>query len=264
MNAKAIIPRVSLVGAGPGDPDLITLKAIKTIQRADVILYDALINDDILDYSSKNCEKIFVGKRAGRHSLPQEEINQLLVEYAFTMGHVVRLKGGDPFIFGRGHEELAYVESFGIPVDIVPGISSAIAVPELCKIPLTSRGLSESFWVVTGTTKNGQVSDDLYHAARSSATVVILMGMNKLQEITKIFAREGKEDKPVAIVQNGSLPRQKVGVGTVSNIAEVVKEKKLSSPAIIIIGDVVKALSEKVIIDKTQESWTETLSSQYF
>ncbi len=264
MKRETIIPKVSLVGAGPGDPDLLTLKAVKVLQTADVVLYDALINDEILKLCPESATKVYVGKRAGRHSLPQQEINQLMVQHAFTSGHVVRLKGGDPFIFGRGYEEMLHIESFGIEVQVVPGISSAIAVPELCRVPLTARGLSESFWVVTGTTRCGVVSDDIQHAARSNATVVILMGMHKLTEIMKIFAQHGKEDTPVAIVQNGSLPQQKIGVGTVSNIVDTVAQQKLGSPAIIIVGAVAGTIAEHVLVQNTQLPWKETHSSRYF
>ena len=154
-------PYLTLVGAGPGDPELFTLKGVKALSTADVVLYDALVNKDLLDYAPAKAQKVFVGKRAGKHSLKQEEINELIVEYAFNYGHVVRLKGGDPFVFGRGHEEIAYAAAFGIDSSVVPGISSSIAVPEMQKIPVTARGYSESFWVVTGTTKEGELSKDI-------------------------------------------------------------------------------------------------------
>ncbi|MFQ5446588.1 MAG: uroporphyrinogen-III C-methyltransferase, partial [Saprospiraceae bacterium] len=164
-------PRISLVGAGPGDPELITLKGLKALQCADVVLYDALANGELLGEAPPESLKIFVGKRAGRHTLRQEEINLLLVQSALKHGHVVRLKGGDPFVFGRGHEELTFAQAFDIPVTVVPGISSALAVPALQNVPLTTRGVSQSFWVLTGTTQTGQLSDDLRLAAQSSATL---------------------------------------------------------------------------------------------
>ena len=233
-------PRLTVVGAGPGDVDLITLKAIKAIKSADVILYDALINEELLDYASVDTECIFVGKRKGCYAFQQEQINELIVFKAKEKGHVVRLKGGDPFVFGRGAEEIDYVRPFGLETYVVPGISSASAVPAYQGIPLTKRGASESFWVITGTTKKHQLSSDVVLAAKSTATVVILMGMHKLSEIVKVFSKENKQDTGVAIIQNGTRPNENVGIGTISNIQQIVEEKELSSPAIIIIGDVVK------------------------
>lgn len=243
MSKKAITPFLSLVGAGPGDPELITLKAIRAIQNAEVILYDALANPVLLEYAPTRALRIFVGKRAGQHTYSQEEINQLIVQYALSHGHVLRLKGGDPFIFGRGHEELKYAQAFGIATAIIPGISSMHAVPALQNIPLTKRGVSESFWVITGTTSRGTLSRDIYWAAQSSATVVILMGMKKLPEIVKLFKYHGKQETGVAIIQNGSREDEKMGLGTIDSILDVVQEKELGAPAIIVIGEVVKEQS---------------------
>ncbi|GAA4274102.1 uroporphyrinogen-III C-methyltransferase [Aquimarina gracilis] len=231
-------PKLTVVGAGPGDPDLITLKAIKALKYADVVLYDALINEVLLDYAS-NAEKIFVGKRKGCYAYQQEQINELIVSRAKSHGHVVRLKGGDPFIFGRGAEEIDYVQQFDIETEMVPGISSSLAVPAYQGIPLTKRGASESFWVITGTTKSHKLSQDVYQAAKSNATVAILMGMSKLSEIVSIFAAENKQNVPVAIIQNGTTENEQFGFGTIENIEQVVADKKLSSPAIIVIGEVV-------------------------
>lgn len=239
-----IIPKLTVIGAGPGDVDLITLKAIKDIKSADVILYDALINEELLEYASPNTERIFVGKRKGCYAYQQEQINELIVVKAKEKGHVVRLKGGDPFIFGRGAEEIDYVRPFGLETYVVPGISSASAVPAYQGIPLTKRGVSESFWVVTATTKNHQLSTDIALAAKSTATVVILMGMHKLDEIVEVFSEENKQDTAIAIIQNGTMENEKVGIGTISNIQQIVEEKQLSSPAIIIIGEVVKQRAE--------------------
>ena len=234
-----INPKLTVVGAGPGDPDLITLKAIKAIQSADVILYDALVNADLLDYASKTAEIIFVGKRKGCYAYQQSQINQLIIERALRFGHVVRLKGGDPFIFGRGAEELDYAKEYAIEVAVVPGISSSAAVPASQGIPLTKRNAAESFWVITGTTKSHEISGDIALAAKSTATIVILMGMSKLSEIVSIFTAEGKADTAVAVIQNGTREDEKVGIGTISTIGAIVDEKQLSSPAIIIIGEVV-------------------------
>jgi len=237
---NTIQPKGTLVGAGPGDPDLLTLKAVKALAKANVVLYDALANDEILAYAPKESIKIFVGKRIGNHSYTQDQINQLIVDNALTYGHVVRLKGGDPFIFGRGSEEIEYAESFGIPTFVVPGISSVIAVPASQGISITKRGISESFWVITGTTSDRNLSNDIALAAQSLATVVILMGMSKLSQIVSLFQKESKGETPIAIIQNGTMPNEKIGVGTIDTIEEVVTENKLSSPAIIIIGEVVK------------------------
>ncbi|NCQ15829.1 MAG: uroporphyrinogen-III C-methyltransferase, partial [Flavobacteriales bacterium] len=232
--------KLTVVGAGPGDPELITLKAIKAIESADVILYDALINEELLNYASKKAEIIFVGKRKGCYAYQQEQINELIVSRAKNHGHVVRLKGGDPFIFGRGAEEIDYVRQFDLETFVVPGISSSFAVPAYQGIPLTKRGASESFWVITGTTKSHQLSNDVVLAAQSTATIVILMGMGKLNEIVEVFKSQNKHAIAVAVIQNGTTKNEKVGFGTINTIEKVVEQKQLSSPAIIVIGDVVK------------------------
>ncbi|MFS4482306.1 uroporphyrinogen-III C-methyltransferase [Hyunsoonleella sp. 2307UL5-6] len=233
-------PKLTVVGAGPGDEDLITLKAIKAIKSADVILYDALINESLLSYASEHAELIFVGKRKGCYAFQQEQINDLIVSKAKEKGHVVRLKGGDPFIFGRGAEEIDYVRQFGLETYMVPGVSSSMAVPAYQGIPLTKRGASESFWVITGTTKKHQLSGDVALAAKSTATVVILMGMSKLGEIVEIFSKENKQETAIAVIQNGTRDNENVGIGTINTIEAIVEAKQLANPAIIIIGDVVK------------------------
>jgi uroporphyrin-III C-methyltransferase len=257
MNAKT--PKLTVVGAGPGDVELITLKAIKAIESADVILYDALINEDLLKYASKDVELIFVGKRKGYFSYMQEQINELIVDRAKNCGHVVRLKGGDPFIFGRGAEEIDYAREFDIETYTVPGISSVIAVPEYQGIPLTKRGVSRSFWVMTGTTKSHKLSSDVTLAAKSSATIVILMGMHKLDEIVKIFSKENKENTPVAIIQDGTTENEKFGFGTISTIRKVVEEQQLSTPAIIVIGEVVK---ERVVLSSLYKDVKENIAKR--
>lgn len=239
MKAK-IHPKVVLIGAGPGDPDLITVKGMKALSKAKVILYDALINRDLLNYAPNDTLKIFVGKRKDFQMYTQDEINALLVKNAFEHGNVVRLKGGDPFIFGRGTEEIAHVESFGIETEVIPGISSSMAVPAGQGIALTQRGISESFWVITGTTSEKTLSKDVYLAAQSTATVVILMGMNKLKEIVAVFKKHHKNHVPTAIIQNGTTKNEKMGLGTIDSILEVAAQKELGSPAIIVIGEVVK------------------------
>ena len=232
-------PRITLVGAGPGDTDLITLKAIKALKNADVVLYDALVNEEILQFAPETAIKVFVGKRSGDHSYSQDAVNRLMIDYALNYGHVVRLKGGDPFVFGRGFEEVGFAASYSIAAEVIPGISSSIAVPGLQGIPITHRGLSESFWVVTGTTASGAISQDLFAAAKSKATVIVLMGIKRLGEIVQIFKNEGKNRLPVAVIQNGSMENERLAIGTVDTIVEAAMDKKIDSPAIIVFGDVV-------------------------
>jgi uroporphyrin-III C-methyltransferase len=232
-------PRITLVGAGPGDAELITIKGIKALQTADVVLYDALVNEELLEFAPAHATKVYVGKRSGDHSFSQENINKLMIDYALNYGHVVRLKGGDPFVFGRGYEELDHAADYSIPTQVIPGISSSIGVPGLQRIPVTHRGLSESFWVVTGTTSDGKVSADLYQAAKTKATVVVLMGIHKLAEIVEIFKNEGKNRLPVAVIQSGSTANEKVVVGVVDTIVEVAEENDITSPALIVFGEVV-------------------------
>lgn len=231
--------KLTLVGAGPGDPELITLKAINALKVADVVMYDALVNKDLLQYCP-NAIQIFVGKRGGKQYLSQEDINQLIVKNALNHGHVVRLKGGDSFVFGRGHEEMEYAQSFGIAVELVPGISSAISVPELQGIPVTRRGVSESFWVLTATNKKDELSSDILLAAQSTATVIILMGTRKLAEIVGLYHAAGKQAEHIAIIQNGSQANEKIAIGTMNTIVNQVNEQRIGSPAVIVIGNVVK------------------------
>jgi len=232
--------KLSLVGAGPGDPELITLKAINVLKQADVILYDALVNEDLLNYAKPEAILRFVGKRYGCHSLSQQEINHLIVEYALSHGHVVRLKGGDPFVFGRAGEEIAAANAAGIEVAVIPGISSALAAAESQMIPLTSRGVTESFWVTTGTTLTGEISGDIDLAARSTATVIILMAMSRLEAIMEIFSKHGKRDLPVAIIQEATTGRDKMVMGTVKDIYYKAQHEGLANPAVIVVGEVVR------------------------
>ena len=238
-NMKKIQPLVTLVGAGPGDPELITLKGIKAIQAADVLLYDALVNEELLDLAKAGCTKVYVGKRAEQLSTAQDQINQLLVDYALTHGHVVRLKGGDPFVFGRGGEEIDYVREYGIPTAVVPGLSSSTSLTGLQQIPLTYRGISESFWVITGATREGVLSEDLKTAANSNATVVVLMGFAKLKQIIALYQEQGKGALPIALIQNGSLPNEQLVLGRVDDILDRAAASAIGVPAIIVLGEVV-------------------------
>ena len=232
-------PQFTLVGAGPGDPELITLKGVKALASADVILYDALLDKRLLEHAPQ-AKKIFVGKRKGVKAYSQEEIHELIVKYAFSDGHVVRLKGGDSFVFGRGSEEIEYASSFGIAIDFVPGITSSTSVPASLGIAVTQRHVSESFWVITGTTSEKQLSGDLIHAAQTTATVVVLMGFSKLQEIVDIYRSLNKSDVPVAVIQNGTREDERSAVGTIDTILEEVSTQQVATPAIIVIGEVVR------------------------
>jgi len=249
---KNNLPFVTLVGAGPGDPDLITLKGVNAIKEADVILYDALVNESLLAYAKDSCVKIYVGKRAEQLSTSQDQINKLLVDYALTYGHVVRLKGGDPFVFGRGGEELDYVHQFDIPTRVIPGISSSVGLTGLQQIPLTYRGISESFWVITGSTSDGRLSDDLHTAVHTKATVVVLMGYSKLKQIVALYQENGRGDLPIALIQNGSLENERIALGTIDTILAEVQKNLVGIPAIIVLGEVVakhqdfQAIKDKV------------------
>lgn len=229
-----------LVGAGPGDPELITLKAYNVLKKANVILYDNLSNHELLNLAPKDCKMLYVGKKPYACCTPQDKINELIVQHAERFETVVRLKGGDPFIFGRGFEEMLFAEAYGIPCQYIPGISSMQGAG-FADIPLTHRGISESVWIITGTKKDGSLSDDLKHAMRTSATVVIYMGMKKMTEIANAYIAEGLGSTPAAIIQHATLPHQKQAVCEVKDLQFTAFRENLGNPAVIIIGDVVKA-----------------------
>jgi uroporphyrin-III C-methyltransferase len=229
-----------LVGAGPGDPDLITRAGLKALATADVVLYDALASPELLDEAPAAARRVFVGKRAGCHYRRQEEINALIVEMANRYGHVVRLKGGDPFVFGRGQEEKQYAEDHGVKVTVVPGISSCISLPALQGVAPTCRGLADSFWVITAHTRDGGISSDLFRAARSSAMVIVLMGLGRLGQICALWDAEGKGELPAMVIQNGSLPTERCWVGTVNDIADRVAAERDRGPGIIVLGEAVR------------------------
>jgi uroporphyrin-III C-methyltransferase len=226
------------VGAGPGDPELITLKAINALRNADVVLYDALANDDLLDYCHPMCEKIYVGKRGHQKGITQDGINFLIAEKAFEKGHVVRLKGGDPFVFGRGMEEIEFAKQRGIESSYVPGISSIFSGGNHL-IPLTDRRVSDGFWVITGHKSDKKFASDLELAVQSNSTVVLLMAMSKLSYISEKYQAANRAEIPVCIIQNASTTKEKMAVGKVSDLERMAEENKLSNPAIIIIGEVV-------------------------
>ncbi|NME69295.1 uroporphyrinogen-III C-methyltransferase [Flammeovirga aprica] len=247
-------PTFYLIGAGPGDVELLTLKAVRILKESKVVLYDALVSEDILALIPDHVDKVYVGKRAGAHHLKQEETNELIVEKAFEYGSVTRLKGGDSFVFGRGQEEIEHAQNYGIDCEVVPGISSSLAAPTLAGIPVTKRGINESFWVVTATTCSGGLSKDLTHAASSSATIVILMGVGKLELISQLFSMYRNEDEPIALVQDASLPTQKIVTGTLGDIVEKANEKGVRPPAVIVIGEVVKLAEKQSLVSMVKNS----------
>ena len=231
-----------MVGAGPGDPELITVKGLRCLRAADVVVYDRLANPALLEEVSSQAELIFVGKQSGHCQLRQEEINTLLIEQARLGRKVVRLKGGDPCVFGRGGEEaLALVEA-GVPFEIVPGISSAIAVPAYAGIPVTQRGQSGVLTIVTGHEQSGRASSlvDWEALAKVDGTLVILMGVATLPTIRQSLLSGGMAaEMPVAVIEQGTTIRQRQVTGTLTNIVERVAEVGLHSPAIIVLGRVV-------------------------
>ncbi|NPA60787.1 MAG: uroporphyrinogen-III C-methyltransferase [Epsilonproteobacteria bacterium] len=237
--------RVYLTGAGPGDIELLTVKALRVIQKADVIIYDRLANREILDEAKSGCEFIYVGKEDSHHTLPQEKINEILYKSALDNNIVVRLKGGDPFVFGRGGEEGIYLRERGIEFEFIPGITSAIAVPEYAGIPVTHRGVSVSFRVVTGhESRDKSKSQIAWENFRSDDTIVFLMGFHRLEFISKKLISLGKpKSYPIAVISRGTTKDEKVVVGTLENIYE--KAKDLPTPALIVVGRVV-LLREKL------------------
>jgi uroporphyrin-III C-methyltransferase len=237
MENIKVFPELFVLGAGPGDPELITVKGYKLLQQADVILYDNLANKDLLAIAKESCEKVYVGKQPYGDYTPQETIHEMIRHYAFTRGKVVRLKGGDPFIFGRGFEEIMYARRHGIKTYFIPGITSMQA-SGLQDIPLTHRAISEGIWIITGTKKDGSLSSDLKLAMQSNATVVIYMGMKQIPAITATYLQEGKANTPAAIIQYASLPQQKCVKGLVKNLPQMAAKHQLTYPAIIIIGEV--------------------------
>ena len=240
--------KVYLVGAGPGDPGLISVKGLECLAQADVVIYDRLLDSSLLDLARPEAERIYVGKAAGQHTKEQSEIHQLLVERAKEGKTIVRLKGGDPFVLGRGSEEAEALKQNHIPFEIVPGISSAIAVPAYAGIPVTHRGLASSFAVITGhedpTKESSSIAWD--KLATGVDTLVFLMGMQNLPKIVEQLIAHGRPaNTPVAVIKDGTRYNQKTIVGNLIDIAAKVEEHKLIAPAVIIVGEVV-SLREKL------------------
>lgn len=241
-NESDAIGKVYLVGAGPGDPDLITVKGLRCLRAADVVVYDRLANPELLAEAADLAERIFVGKQPGRCTMGQEEINLLLIERARLGKTVVRLKGGDPFVFGRGGEEALALAEAGIPFEIVPGVSSAIAVPAYAGIPVTHRGQSGTLTIVTGHEESEESPNlvDWEALARLDGTLVILMGMATLSAIrTRLLNGGCSSEIPAAVIEQGTIARQRIITGTLATIVERVTVAGLRSPATVIIGRVV-------------------------
>ena len=237
--------KVYIVGAGPGDPDLLTVKALKVLREADVILHDELIGDEIRELlRSMKAELVDVGKRAGKHKMRQDEINELMVKLAKEGKVVVRLKGGDPFVFGRGGEEAEYLAKHRIPFEVVPGITSAIAVPAYAGIPVTHREFDPAVVFITGREWKERMNWNAL--AKLNATIVILMGVSNLENIVKKLLENGKNPKtPVAIIERGCTSEQRVVVSDLEKVVDVAKKEGVKAPAVIVIGDVVR-LREKL------------------
>lgn len=232
--------KVYLTGAGPGDRELLTLKALRVIQEADVIIYDRLANPDILKDAKDGCEFVYVGKEDKHHTLPQEEINEVIYQNACKYENVVRLKGGDPFVFGRGGEEGIYLKQRDIEFEFIPGITSAIAVPEYAGIPVTHRGITVSFRVVTGHERHGKDHSQIpWENYKTDDTIIFLMGLHKLKKITKKLMEIGKpKDYPIAVISKGTTKDEQTVVGTLEDIYD--RAKDLPTPALIIVGEVIR------------------------
>ena len=241
---------VALVGAGCGDPGLITVRGLEMVERADVIVHDRLVSQDLLALARGDARLIDVGKRSGNHPIPQEEIGELLLSEAESVGAgglVVRLKGGDPFVFGRGAEEAELLAENGVPFCVVPGVTSAVAAPELAGIPVTRRGLASSFTVVAAHRRRGAALDmDFEALVRTGGTLVFLMGVATMDEVcARLVVAGASPETPVSVVERGSMPGQRVVSGTVGTIAALARSAMVASPAVLVVGDACR-LAEKI------------------
>lgn len=241
--------KVTLVGAGPGDPGLLTIKGLAAVREADCIIYDRLAAPELLNEAKPDCEKIYVGKEDHHHTMPQEKINSLLVEKAHQHTKVVRLKGGDVYVFGRGGEEGIYLKEHGISFSVIPGVSSALAGPACAGIPITHRGLANSFRVITAHDQKGETAEiDFASMTNQKETLVFLMGLSKVEEIAEGLLEAGrKKDTPAAVISHATTPKQKSCMGTLETIAEQTKNAGLTSPALIVVGDVVSLGKQQIL-----------------
>jgi len=245
--------KVYIVGAGPGNLDLLTIKGLRCIQQADVIVYDRLVNRELLREAKPHAEFIYCGKQPKFHTMPQEMINQLLVHYARLGKVVTRLKGGDPFVFGRGAEEIEELVKNNIAYEVVPGVTAGIAAPAYAGIPITHRELGNSFAIITGHCKNGEPADIKWESlVKAVDTLAIYMGVGNLPYICEQLVKHGKcKDTPVAIIQEGTTPEQKTITGTIGSIVSLAQKAKIKNPAMIVVGEVV---SFKNRIEQIQEA----------
>lgn len=236
---------VALVGSGPGDAELLTIRAMRFIEQADIAIYDRLVSEEILALLPENCERFYVGKEQAKHCVPQDKINQILVEQAKLGKRVLRLKGGDPFIFGRGGEEAEYMLKRGVSCHICPGITAASGCTTYAGIPLTHRGVAQGCTFITGHIQNnGQLNLPWSSLSCETQTVVFYMGINTLSKITEKLVEHGRDiDTPAALIRKGTQPEQKTYRGTIGNLAELVKKHNITPPTLIIIGDVVNQLT---------------------
>ncbi|MEM7195462.1 MAG: siroheme synthase CysG [Pseudomonadota bacterium] len=231
---------VYLIGAGPGDPDLLTLRAFRLLQKADVVIHDRLVSDAILQLIDEDVERLYVGKQRSNHSVPQDGINQLLVEYAQTGKRVARLKGGDPFVFGRGGEEIEELAAHGIPFQVIPGVTAAVGCSSYAGIPLTHRDHAQSVRFVTGQTKDGKINLDWRELTVPDQTLVFYMGLNGIAEICQQLVFHGLADEtPAAVVEKGTQLDQRVFTGTLASLPDIAAKAAVESPSLIIVGSVV-------------------------
>lgn len=246
--------KVYLVGGGPGDPGLLTLKAYDLLQKADVVVYDRLISKDILDLIAQGITRIPVGKESGHHCVPQDNINEMLVKLATSCRQVVRLKGGDPYVFGRGSEEALYLKKHGVDFEIVPGVTAAVACSAYAGVPLSHRGVSRKIELMTGHFQDDQVfelGDKSY--ADPQTTLVIYMGLANMDSLFCQLIRQGLDaETPAIAIQDGTLPTQRTVTATVSTLSNAVREAGLSSPVLLVIGRTV-SLAEELEWFKLQE-----------
>lgn len=242
--------RVILLGAGPGDPELLTLKGARVLGEADVVVYDHLANDALLSHCRRDCQFIYAGKIKGHHSLPQEEISHLLVRLAVSGKVVVRLKGGDPYVFGRGGEEVSELREAGIDCEVIPGITAATGCGAATQIPLTDRRHAQAVTFMTAHQRNGELAVNWDILTQAGHTTVVYMGLSKLDEIVAgMLARNMDASHPVAVVAEGTTVRQRTVTGCLADIAGKVTEAALPSPALLIIGDVVREARQLADVD---------------
>ena len=248
INRKSTLQsgEVALVGSGPGDAELLTIRALRFIEQADVAIYDRLVSDEIMALLPQNCERLYVGKEQAKHCVPQDKINELLVRYAQQGRKVLRLKGGDPFIFGRGGEEAEFLLKNGISCHLCPGITAASGCTTYAGIPLTHRGVAQGCTFITGHIQNdGQLNLPWQSLSCSSQTVVFYMGINTLSSITEQLIKHGRDkNTPAALIRKGTQPEQQIFRGKLSSLSDLAAEHKVTPPTLIVIGDVVNQLTD--------------------